>query len=221
MQPFNRLLTFFASRSTSKDRSIITFSDSLKADLSLGLNLPIALCLALARHAVFATGPPVHSDLVNASRTTEPTTSLTKSNQKNISLPFYNPLAWTIHVPSVQSSRKLLGGPGSLLNVDVSKRYSLRQLWELVSKHRSSQVAQSTWLSTEMRLDSISLWALAADSDGRVSGQEILDFQTGQVMESIAERRKGRGNVLPFWRGGPLWSVEMCYELRNEQADDG
>jgi hypothetical protein len=47
---------------------------------------------------------------------------------------------------------------------------------------------------------------LAADrKDGRVSGEEARLFQKGEIMERIAARRRGRDDVLPFWRGGPIW----------------
>lgn len=45
---------------------------------------------------------------------------------------------------------------------------------------------------------------LAAEKDGKVKGEEVRLFQKGEIMERIAERRRGMDNVLPFWRGGPL-----------------
>merc|ERR1712093_791908 len=77
--PFQRLLTFFARRSPKPHT--ITFLDSLRGDLSIGLNFPLALVLALTRHLIF----------------------------RNTGL-----LSLTIHVPTVQSRRSLLGGPGRL-----------------------------------------------------------------------------------------------------------
>lgn len=52
--------------------------------------------------------------------------------------------------------------------------------------------------------DAFGLWALAAENDGKVKGEEIRLFQRGEIMERVAARRKGRDNVLPLWRGGPI-----------------
>ena len=65
--------------------------------------------------------------------------------------------------------------------------------------------------------DALGLWMLAAEQDGRVQGEEVRLFQRGEVMERIAERRRGRENVLPFWRGGPFsvdghaWFVKKLF----------
>lgn len=52
--------------------------------------------------------------------------------------------------------------------------------------------------------DALGLWILAAEKDGRVQGEEVRMFQKGEIMERIASRRRGREDVLPFWRGGPI-----------------
>lgn len=44
----------------------------------------------------------------------------------------------------------------------------------------------------------------AERKDGRISGKDVKDFQEGTVLENIAKRRRGREDVLPFWRGGPI-----------------
>lgn len=50
---FQRLLSFFATRSSRPNTTTITFLDSLRGDLSVGLNFPLALALALLRHIIF------------------------------------------------------------------------------------------------------------------------------------------------------------------------
>lgn len=154
--PFHRLLSFFARPNTPT----ITFLDSLRGDLSLGLDLPAAIFLATIRHLVFR-----------------------------------NTGFWSlsIHIPSVQTSRKLLGGPEAIKGVDEEKRYRCGELVGLARE--AGLVAQ---------MDAVGLWMLAAEQDGRVKGEEVRLFQRGEVMERIAERRKGLGNVLPLWRGGPI-----------------
>lgn len=53
--------------------------------------------------------------------------------------------------------------------------------------------------------DAVGVWGLCAERrDGRVSGGEVRLFQSGEVMQGVAARREGRGDVLPFWRGGPF-----------------
>lgn len=184
-QPFQRLLTFFAGRSpssvpTSTTSQTITLLDSLRGDLSLGLNFPVALFLAVTRHLVFR-------------------------NTGTFSL--------NIHVPTVKTSRMLLGGPGAF-DVDEKKRYTWR---EIIGLARPGGVVAM--------MDAVGLWGLAAEGDGKVRGEEVRLFQKGEVMERIAERRKGRENVLPFWRGGPMlvgghsWAVERVFGVEVYRND--
>jgi hypothetical protein len=157
---FHRLLSFFATRSPHPNTSTITFMDSLRGDLSLGLNFPIAVFLATVRHLVFR-----------------------------------NTGFWslTIYVPTVRTSRKLLGGPSACKGLDEDKRYGCGDLVSLAKN--DGVVAQA---------DAVGLWMLAAEKDGKVKGEEVRMFQKGEIMERIAGRRRGMDNVLPFWRGGPL-----------------
>ena len=158
--PFQRLLSFFAPRSGQANGQTIYFMDSLRGDLSLGLNFPIALFLAVTRHIIFRTS------------------------------------GFAIYIPSVKSGRQLLGGPGAF-PVDETRRYSIGELLSLAGEgQKGGLIAQG---------DAIGLWSLAADTkDGKISGKEVRLFQKGEIMERIAERRRGRSDVLPFWRGGPL-----------------
>ena len=156
--PFHRQLGFFAPQSSPTSQPI-TFLDSLRGDLSIGLNFPIALFLALTRHLVFGnTGP-------------------------------YN---LNINVPAVKTSRVLLGGPGQF-DIDESNRYGLREL-----------VAVTSGASISTRLDAVGCWGLVARRDGTITGKEVRAYQSGEVMELVAQRRRGRDDVLPFWRGGPI-----------------
>lgn len=165
---FQRLLTFFSKQSPKHGSSTISFLDSLRGDLSLGLNFPLALVLALTRHLVFRNAGGLFS--------------------------------LQIHVPSVKTSRKLLGGPGAFPSISEEKRYTRSELVNAVRRENASVVEQ---------LDANGLWFLAAHRrDGKVSGKEVRMFQSGEIMESIAERRRNsREDVLPFWRGGPILYV--------------
>jgi len=159
---FHRLLTFFSARTNTPNKNTIRFTDSLKGDLSIGLNFPLAVILATLRHLVFG-------------------------NTGFLSLDIY--------VPTVRTSRTLLGGPGKF-RIEEEKQYGLTELVGQVRRDGAGLVATA---------DAVGLWALAANRQGTVSGSDVRAFQRGDVMERIAERRKGRAEVLPFWRGGPIW----------------
>ncbi|KAF2225163.1 hypothetical protein BDZ85DRAFT_280357 [Elsinoe ampelina] len=172
--PFHRLLTFFSTRSPHPIPQTITLLDSLRGDLSLGLNFPISLFLALTRHLIFR-------------------------NTGFFSL--------RIHVPSVQTSRVLLGGPGRF-EIDEKRGYGLGELVGEV-RRQGGGVAEV--------VEAVGCWGLVAARDGRVRGEEVRAYQRGEVMERVAERRRGRGDVLPFWRGGPIsvdghsWAVKKFF----------
>ncbi|KAL1311075.1 hypothetical protein AAFC00_001284 [Neodothiora populina] len=163
---FHRLLSFFAVRSAHPNTTTITFLDSLRGDLSVGLNFPFALALALIRHIVFR-----------------------------------NSGYFSIHVPTVRSTRKLLGGPGAF-RIDEDRRYGALELVGAVNGAIS-------------KLDAFGVWALAADSQGRVSGRDVRLFQKGEIMEKLVERRRiGRANVLSPWRGGPIWVTGHSWAVK-------
>jgi len=52
------------------------------------------------------------------------------------------------------------------------------------------------------------LWTLAAVRTGLVDREDVERFQKGGWAEEVVKRRRsrlpGKGDVLPFWRGGPL-----------------
>lgn len=105
-------------------------------------------------------------------------------------------LSLSIHIPSVKLDRKLLGGPGKFPSILSDKRYSLSEIEKLVRNDGGSLKDQ---------LDALGIWTMAAErKDGRISGKDLRAFQEGSVLEDIAKRRRGRDDILPFWRGGPL-----------------
>ncbi|KAF4554258.1 Hypothetical protein D9617_5g071350 [Elsinoe fawcettii] len=172
--PFHRLLTFFARRSSHPDPQTITFLDSLRGDLSIGLNLPLSLFLALTRHLIFR-----------------------------------NTGFWSlrIHVPTVQTSRVLLGGEDKF-RFDEKREYGVRELVGSVRAQGGGVVEV---------VDALGCWGLVARRDGKVRGEEVRAYQRGEVMEMVSQRRRGRGDVLPFWRGGPIsvdghsWAVKRFF----------
>ncbi|PSK51717.1 hypothetical protein B9Z65_2984 [Elsinoe australis] len=180
--PFHRLLTFFARRSPTPNNQTITFLDSLRGDLSIGLNFPVALFLAATRHVIFR-------------------------NTGFFSL--------RIHVPTVQTSRALLGGPEKF-EFDVKRRYGVAELAGEVRRQGGK------WMEVA---DAVGCWGLVARRDGTVRGEEVRAYQRGEIMEMVAERRKGSGDVLPFWRGGPIivsahsWAVEKLFGVEVYKKD--
>jgi hypothetical protein len=103
----------------------------------------------------------------------------------------------SIHIPSVSLDWNLLGGPGAY-SFDENKRYTLSEL-------RKQIITQNGSLKDQ--LDAIGIWTVAAKrQDGKImiSGKDLKAFQEGTVLEGIAKRRRGRDDILPFWRGGPI-----------------
>ena len=95
-----------------------------------------------------------------------------------------------IHVPSVPVQETLLEG----LEVDEKREYSCGEMYDLGGKN-----------GMKGRLDAVGLWALAADTEtGRLKGQDVMGFQKGTLLQELEKRRKGREQVLPLWRGGPI-----------------
>jgi hypothetical protein len=62
----------------------------------------------------------------------------------------------------------------------------------------------------------LSFWALAARrEDLRVDAADVRRFQDGGWADAVAQRRRGRQDVLPFWRGGPLWPGGHSFVVRH------
>lgn len=116
-----------------------------------------------------------------------------------------------IHVPSVATKRTLLDG----LAFDEKKEYTCSEMFTLAAAN-----------GVQGRIDAVGLWSLAADvRTGLVRGEDVVGFQRGEVFERIERRRKGTGQVLPLWRGGPIsstghsWVVKRVFDVDVYQAD--
>ena len=47
---------------------------------------------------------------------------------------------------------------------------------------------------------------MAADTSSHtVSKEDVERFQQGNWEDAVVERRRELGDVLPLWRGGPIW----------------
>ncbi|KAF2023020.1 hypothetical protein EK21DRAFT_81762 [Setomelanomma holmii] len=61
----------------------------------------------------------------------------------------------------------------------------------------------------------VGFWAMAADTKShRVSREDVERFQAGEWEGEIVKRRRGRRDVLPLWRGGPIWVGGHSWAVR-------
>ncbi|SMY28995.1 unnamed protein product [Zymoseptoria tritici ST99CH_1A5] len=178
--PFHRLLSFYSNRNPH-DSQTIRLQDSLRGNLSLGLDFPVALAVAIGRH-------------------------LYLKNTTFFSL--------NIHVPSVKWHTTPLHG----VEVDEKKEYTRAEIMEVVRREKGFMAG----------LDALGVWALAADvKTGRVKGGDVLAFQEGRLLGEVERRRKGREQVLPLWRGGPIsvaghsWFVGRIFGVEVYREDGG
>lgn len=52
----------------------------------------------------------------------------------------------------------------------------------------------------------IGFWTMAANARTHaVSSDDVARFQHGEWEKPVAQRRRGTDDVLPLWRGGPIW----------------
>ncbi|EMD00303.1 hypothetical protein BAUCODRAFT_136803 [Baudoinia panamericana UAMH 10762] len=176
--PFHGLLFWYAHFSTIPDTQTIRLTDSLRGNLTLGLDFPVALAVAIGRHLFL----------------------------RNTSL-----FSLNVHVPSVSVTKTLLDG----VPVDEKREYTRAEIWN---------VAAQNGIAGQM--DALGLWALASDVEtGRLRGSDVVAFQRGTLFDEVERRRKGRNQVLPFWRGGPIsvaghsWAVKRLLDVDVYRAD--
>lgn len=54
----------------------------------------------------------------------------------------------------------------------------------------------------------VGFWTMAANAHThRVSRDDVERFQGGEWESAVVARRKARDDVLPLWRGGPIWTT--------------
>ncbi|KAK1817476.1 hypothetical protein LTR12_008117 [Friedmanniomyces endolithicus] len=122
-------------------------------------------------------------------------------------------LSLNIHVPSVSTTKTLLDG----IPIDEKRGYSRADIVGAARRNGNGILGQA---------DALGMWALAADvRTGLVRGEDVVAFQRGTLFEGIERRRRGRRQVLPFWRGGPIsvgghsWFVKKMFGVDVYQAD--
>jgi hypothetical protein len=61
----------------------------------------------------------------------------------------------------------------------------------------------------------VGFWSMAANTRTHtVSRDDLKRFQQGEWEEAIMKRRRGRDDVLPFWRGGPIITAGHSWAVR-------
>ncbi|ORY23940.1 hypothetical protein BCR39DRAFT_561779 [Naematelia encephala] len=191
--PFQTHMEHFASSSSPNEISLLS---SLRGSLSLGLNLPASLALALGLRVLYAPFPhylrPVRIDSI--------TPSASRSQLEHASIP-------------------------ETSNSSFSRTDLLTLYTSSTASHRRSGLQ-----SLLDRMHVWSFWAMAADTKtGRVDAADVRRFQKGNWEDAVVQRRKsrvpGKGDILPFVRGGPLgvaahsWAVHNLFGVKVYRDD--
>jgi hypothetical protein len=62
----------------------------------------------------------------------------------------------------------------------------------------------------------VGFWTMAANTRTHtVSRDDVERFQHGEWEQAVVKRRRGRSDVLPFWRGGPIIVAAHSWAVRN------
>lgn len=132
-------------------------------------------------------------------------------------------------VPNILSSPCIEDLPPSrhrqqLEGINLEKeRYTCKDLLELLPKEPGKGFLGK-------KLDQghiVGFWAIAADTKTHVVDREDVErFQEGRWQGGVVKRRRGREDVLPLWRGGPIvvewhnWAVRKIVGVRVYEEDD-
>ncbi|KAH7386660.1 hypothetical protein DE146DRAFT_665273 [Phaeosphaeria sp. MPI-PUGE-AT-0046c] len=61
----------------------------------------------------------------------------------------------------------------------------------------------------------VGFWVMAASTKtNRIGRDDVEMFQKGEWEEAVVERRRERSDVLPLWRGGPIWTAGHSWAAR-------
>ncbi|CAA9957850.1 hypothetical protein PTMSG1_01429 [Pyrenophora teres f. maculata] len=85
--------------------------------------------------------------------------------------------------------------------------YTCSELLALLHQSEQGGAAGKGWVKHMIDQGHVvGFWTMAADAGTHVVGSEDVErFQQGEWERAVVERRRGRSDVLPWWRGGPIW----------------
>jgi hypothetical protein len=166
---FQRHLLFF-STPTSPPR--LTFGSALRAGVSIGLDLPVAVLLSVSLRLMYA--------------------------------PF--PFLWS---PIIVDKIPVSAHRTQLSSVDLPKGkadYTCSELLSVLNNTPKENIGKG-WLKHKIDQGHVvGFWAMAANARTHtVRRDDVERFQQGEWEEPVVARRRGRDDVLPLWRGGPIW----------------
>jgi hypothetical protein len=175
---FQKHLLFFSTPTTPPK---LTFGSALRAGVSLGLDLPVAVLLSLSLKLLYAPFPYIWSPII------------------------------VDRIPAWSHRTQLE-------YATLPQGKSDRNCSELLSllKQSEKREREKGWLSRKIDQGHIiGFWTMAADTRSHtVSNEDLERFQQGDWEDSVVERRKGRHDVLPLWRGGPVWVSGHSWAVR-------
>lgn len=168
----------------------LTFYSSLKSFLSLGLDFPVACALAFGLRVTYSPFPN-----------------------------YWSPVDITAIPPSSMRTQ--------LEDVPLNGHTYSRS--DLVNLYQQSSLGDDKHKGMIRRIYDLAhvnaFWMIAADVDSHtVDEGTVRRFQEGTWGEAVVRRRKSRrkgvGEVLPLWRGGPIsvvghsWFVRKLFGVR-------
>lgn len=105
-----------------------------------------------------------------------------------------------------------------LENATLRKETSGYTCSELLSLLQQSEAGKHDkgWLSHKIDQGHIvGFWTMAANTRTHtVSKEDVERFQQGNWEDAVVERRRGLHDVLPLWRGGPIWVGGHSWAVR-------
>lgn len=92
--------------------------------------------------------------------------------------------------------------------------YSCSELVSLLNQSENGE--HKGWLAHKIDQGHVvGFWTMAADTQTHtVSKEDVERFQQGNWEDAVVERRRGRDDVLPLWRGGPIWVGGHSWAVR-------
>lgn len=164
----------------------LTFLSALRAATRIGLDMPVAIILSLSLRLMYAPFPNFFSSI----NIEDIPRSQHRTQLENVALP-----------PSTSTSKSEEGYTCSELLTLLNSVDSTKKMGIIEKSINQGHI--------------IGFWAMAASTKThRVSKEDVERFQLGEWEEDVAKRRRGRNDVLPLWRGGPIWVAGHSWAVR-------